>query len=432
MDEIIKWIDLDSLIKRKDGSIDWRKSVGMDIAFTYHTISGNVRLVEHIKNKKSMRIFIDGYTGDDGYIISCKSLRTCQLGEALSSHISIHKLRTPRPTPRPERTIINSAPHIVQYLANIGDAYKYSSMSNQKIAVKCPICGFEDKYLICNLSRRGFSCPNCSDGKSYPNKFMFNILRQLGVEFLHEVTKHNMGFEWVRDYRYDFYFEINNNKYFIEMDGGYHNRQNCIINDKIKDELSLQNSIHMIRIDCDYTHTHQRFEFIKSNILKSEVANILDLSCVDWEGADSNAMHSLVADVARLWEEGFCITDIEKVLPVERHTVRAYLKIAGEHNMCSYNKETARQRRIESVKSRSSRFQGKPVCMYLHNELIGVFPSALELERKSVDLYGVFLGGSPIVAVCRGRKEYYKGYTFKQITKEQFEEYKLAQTVPVY
>ena len=432
MDEIIKWIDLDSLIKRKNGSIDWRKSVGMDVAFTYHTIAGSVRLVEHIKNKKSMRIFIDGYTGDDGYIISCKSLRTCQLGEALSSHISIHKLRTPHPTQKPERTIINSAPHIVQYLVDVNDAYKYSYMSSARITAKCLICGFENKYAIYDLTRRGFTCPNCSDGKSYPNKFMFNILRQLGIEFLYEVTKHNNGFEWVKDYRYDFYFELNNNKYFIEMDGGYHNRQNCIINDQIKDELSLQNGVHMIRINCNYIYTHKRFEYIKENILNSEIAKLFDLSCVDWEYANLNAMHSLVADVARLWEDGLCVADIEKSLPIERHTVREYLKIAGEHNMCSYNKETARERRIESVKSRSGQSRSKPVCMYLHNELIGVFPSAQELSRKSIDVCGVFLNQSPIVAVCSGRKEDYKGYIFKQITKEQYTEYKLAQTAPVY
>jgi hypothetical protein len=188
----------------------------------------------------------------------------------------------------------------------------------------------------------------------------------------------------------------------------------------------------MIRIDCDYVHTHKRFSYIKENILNSEISNIFDLSCVDWEDANLNAMHSLVADVARLWEDGFCVADIEKVLPIERHTIREYLKIAGEHNMCSYNKETAIQRRIESVKSRSSQSCSKPVCIYSHNELIGVFPSAQELSRKSVDVCGVFLNQSPIIAVCRGRKKEYKGYTFKQITKEQYQQYKLEQAIQVY
>ena len=56
-------------------------------------------------------------------------------------------------------------------------------------------------------------CPICSDGKSYPEKFIASYLRQIGEPFITEYSA-----KWSNDRRYDFY--LPNMNMFIEVDGG--------------------------------------------------------------------------------------------------------------------------------------------------------------------------------------------------------------------
>ena len=100
-------------------------------------------------------------------------------------------------------------------MVNKEDAYKYTKCSNKKVYVKCPDCGSikKDKVRINDLYRYGFSCKKCGDNISYPNKFMYNILDQLNIDFIPEYSP-----EWLGRKRFDFY--IPSLSLIIEMDGG--------------------------------------------------------------------------------------------------------------------------------------------------------------------------------------------------------------------
>ena len=69
----------------------------------------------------------------------------------------------------------------------------------------CPTCGniVEKLPSIVFNEKDVFVCPACSDGFSYPEKFLLNMFQQLGVEFIYQLTKSH--FKWCGDYRYDFY-----------------------------------------------------------------------------------------------------------------------------------------------------------------------------------------------------------------------------------
>ena len=95
--------------------------------------------------------------------------------------------------------ISTTAPWMVKFFSNKNDAYKYTCGSNKKIKTKCPDCGNEKYMIINNLFKKGFSCNKCSDGFSYPNKFMFNVLEQLNEEFVSECSP-----IWVEGKFYDF------------------------------------------------------------------------------------------------------------------------------------------------------------------------------------------------------------------------------------
>lgn len=333
---VIKHIDLSSLPKLKNGKINWVKSIGYSIPFTYGDINGNIILIKYIKEKRTFEVFIDGYTKYQYDTASIDTIKQCQFGRLL------HK------------KIIDTNPELIKYFVNKNDALKYSVQSNVRVETECPFCGYIKNQTIVNLYKFGFSCPQCSDGISYPNKLMFNILTQLGIDFKNEITKQTKGFEWVENYRYDFYFENKLEKYFIEMDGHFHknntlyNYEKTINADQAKDKLAKEHNVHIIRINCCYDKTYDRFDFIRNEIFNSKLYELLDLYNVNWDIANQAALTSNIYLASQYWNNGDTIKQITEKLRVSRYTVRSYLKIAADINMCDYNEITSKQRKIKS------------------------------------------------------------------------------------
>ena len=59
-------------------------------------------------------------------------------------------------------------------------------MSKKKIEVTCPICGYKKLISPHNLFCQGFSCSKCSDGISYPEKFIMSLLNQLNISYVYD------------------------------------------------------------------------------------------------------------------------------------------------------------------------------------------------------------------------------------------------------
>ena len=95
--------------------------------------------------------------------------------------------------------------------------------SKKKVWIKCQECGNEKLIAFNNFINRGISCSKCGDGISFPNKICFNMLQQLNIDFISEYNP-----DWIKPKRYDFYFELNNEKYILEMDGGFHTQDNTL------------------------------------------------------------------------------------------------------------------------------------------------------------------------------------------------------------
>lgn len=94
-------------------------------------------------------------------------------------------------------------PDLSKLLADPNDGYKYMQNSHQKLDWQCPSCGELIKNkAISDINRRGISCPNCSDGISYPEKFMYHLLKQLEVGF-----EYQKRFKWSDNKRFDFFIE---------------------------------------------------------------------------------------------------------------------------------------------------------------------------------------------------------------------------------
>ena len=241
------------------------------------------------------------------------------------------------------QTINITHPHLIKHFVNKEDAYKYSYGHNNKILIKCPDCGHEKKMVIRNLLKAGFGCPRCSDGISYPEKLMLNVLEQLGLIFKTQLSK--TTYKWCGKYKYDFYINIGGIDCIIETHGIQHYRENrrkgmllneVKENDKLKEKLAKDNGIeNYIVLDCRYSE----LELIKRSIMHSKLPNLLDFkeNDMDWLKCHKHACSSFVKKSCDLWNDGIRNTlDIANILKIGRSTVIRYLNQGAKAGWCNY------------------------------------------------------------------------------------------------
>ena len=105
-------------------------------------------------------------------------------------------------------TIGDKRPDLLVYFQNKEDAYKYTTGSHSHLNLTCPTCGTPKETTPHILCRQGFFCDKCSDGVSYPEKFMMSFLEQAKIDFQYQLSKKH--FEWCDKYKYDFYIKNKN------------------------------------------------------------------------------------------------------------------------------------------------------------------------------------------------------------------------------
>ena len=236
--------------------------------------------------------------------------------------------------------IATTNPEIVKYFKYKEDAYKYTKGSAKRTIFKCPDCGYEKEVVINNIYKYGsFLCPKCSDGISYPNKFSRAMLDQLPVSnVIYEYSP-----EWAKPYRYDNYFEYNGEKYILEMDGGFHYikcyKSNLPLEetrriDSLKTQLAIDNNVNIIRIDCFYSNC----DYITKSVLSSELAQVFDLSKIDWGLCNNKATKSIVKMVCDLYNDNpeIRVKEIADKLHLRESTISEYLYKGNELGFCKY------------------------------------------------------------------------------------------------
>lgn len=232
-------------------------------------------------------------------------------------------------------------PEIAKLLLNEEDGYVLSKESHKKADFRCPECHtiIKDKYVR-TVGRYGLRCPNCSDGISYPEKFVSCLLNYLDVEYIGDRTT-----PWSNGKRYDFYIE--DMSLIIETHGIQHysrekvfsrdNARNESANDAYKRDLAFDNGVkHYVELDC----RNSDFNYIKESILNSDLSTLFDLNDVDWNQVGANALKSKVLDVCELYNSGVKSTiKISEMLKLDITTVRDYLGRCADVGLCDYSKD---------------------------------------------------------------------------------------------
>lgn len=293
-------------------------------------------------------------------------------------------------------------PQIAELLKNPQDGHKYTHGTSKRLEFVCPHCGTSRLLKLNSVVHYGFSCPKCSDGVSLPNKYSRALLDQLVSDnYICEYRP-----DWAKPYFYDNYFEYNNHKYILEMDGAYHYLDKDISQqslaerqhiDKIKDELARLNDVCMIRINCSVPYPN----FIKEQILQSQLAQIFDLSAVNWELCDAKSHKNLVKEACDIYMlKSYTLTQIGRQLHISKDTLLRYLKTGARLGRCDYNPD-------------KHKTYNKPVVVLDdENNIIHGFGGLRECVRQMKKIYNIDLYRHHIVTACQTHR-LYKGFKFR-------------------
>jgi very-short-patch-repair endonuclease len=335
------------------------------------------------------------------------------------------------------------APWLIPYFQSGYDEAKrynkwgHGNINNPKgyIYPICPDCGRvkSKKINISNIYKNKSIGCSCGDGISKPNKMMFNVLEQLNVVFETEYSPKWCKYLFKDKYRqgsYDFYFELNKKKYIIEMDGGFHTKDNnrnrqtkeeSLYIDDEKDRLALEHGIKVIRIDCDYGGSTDGVEYIKQNILKDKKINkLFDLSKINWIKVNDFTISNLAKITCQHKKNNPNLTtgNLMKIMKLGRTAILTYLK-QGNGIWCNYYpKEEMRK-----SANKSNYKKRKSIIVLKNGIIVNIFESGTELIEKFKILYGIKLSFGEISKVCSGVRNHHKGYTFKYIEDLTSEEY---------
>lgn len=237
--------------------------------------------------------------------------------------------------------IATTHPHYLKIIKDINYAKSNSVHSHNKTLFVCPDCGNSFTSTMSNVHYQGLSCPSCSDGFSYPNKVMYNILKQCNIDFIREFSCN-----WTNGRRYDFC--IPSAKVLIEMDGGLgHGRKSfkdgntseeSLAIDRFKDSVAKENGYSVIRIDCLYSDIN----YIKQNVLSSTLPKFVCLEHIDWDTIDIQSRRSYILKIADLVNDGSSLDDITVELKIHKKTVEKYYTLAVKYGLCdnAITKET--------------------------------------------------------------------------------------------
>lgn len=256
--------------------------------------------------------------------------------------------------------------------------------------------------------------PQNMDHISYPNKFVRNLLNQLGIEYIPEKT-----FSWSNKKRYDIYL-INQN-IIIENHGNQH-YEDCEYfsttlketqeNDVYKERLAYNNGINSyIVIDC----RRSSLSYIKKSIMNSILPQILKFqdSDIDWNKCHYEAINnSELRKICSYYVEENNITVLANVMHHDRKYIRNCLEIGAELGYCDY---------IRGKNGTSDIGESKTKPIFCQEDNI-YFRDKFECEKYYEKIIPKFKWRS-LVASINNKREY-KSKHFNYITRIEFNKQK--------
>lgn len=296
--------------------------------------------------------------------------------------------------------VVTKNPQYIDYFEDVDIAKTILYGSSKMVRVKCPHCGHRRTMSAQSISSCKSICDYCSDCLSYPNKFLRAFLKQLPVKN----RKYEYSQEWSNSRQYDGYFEYQNQKYIVEMDGGFHNKDNGMsgqtaeesrLIDELKDKMAIENNHIIIRIDCNKS----KLNYIRENILNSMFYDLFDLSCIDWNKCHEFAISNIAKEVCEysVNHPQCSSSEIAEVFSISSWTVRKYLHQGNQIGISDF------------------KFRRKVVVakLDLNKDIVIDIYESIKAASNSINPNKHY--SSSIKSCCEGERHYSMGYRWKYI-----------------
>lgn len=281
----------------------------------------------------------------------------------------------------------------------------YSPHSQRFVNAHCPDCGFSKKIRCASLTKGYFGC-SCSDGQSYPNKFVYEVLRQLKIAFIPEYSP-----EWAGSKRYDIY--IPSIDCIIENHGLQHyhgwgwdeeSLEKQQSNDLAKYELAKLNKISNYEVlDC----SESTLDKIKTAIINSNLPGLLNFteSCIDWDACAKAATKNLIKELSSLYDqEDKPVEELVEMFGLKKRSIQNYLRKGSELGWCKYIEGIAERRR--AARDLATAASIKPVYQYsLTGEFIKEWPAGATSAQRELNI-----NKSNISQCCNGKTKTAGGF----------------------
>lgn len=255
-----------------------------------------------------------------------------------------------------ENCFATKHPELMKFLKNKEDGYNYTYGSGSRVICICLDCGTEKETSFATLHDNGFSCQVCGDSVSFPNKFIRYMILDESIQKQLKIFKFEFVMNWDIKCRLDVYFEKDNKKYAIEMQGNQHktlkwgNKERPKIKelDEYKRTKLIEDGIIEIEIDAEESN----FDYIYNNIIKSKLNDVLDLSKVDWKSILEKCYDNLIKEACDLYNNNpyFSTEDVAQKMFVNKVTIIRFLKKGMKLGWCDYKTQEHIRRSIKASK----------------------------------------------------------------------------------
>lgn len=317
--------------------------------------------------------------------------------------------------------ISTTDPDLFDMLIDKEFGYSHCKTSQEKTNWMCPTCHNikynKSPYLVL---KQGLSCNYCSDGFSYGEKFIFNLLSELEINFVYQLSSKDMS--WCGKYKYDFYIpsldciiEVMGLQHYKDCTWSTYNEVHK--NDLTKQGLALNNNIcHYVKLDFRIS----TLEYAKQSILRSDLDDILCLYKynIPWKKIHKTSLSPILNIIVDKYNnETKDINELSNILGFSNNTIVRYLNNANKLGLCDYDAELKRIKTLQANHSMNSERGSKPIVCIEDGK---VFKNAKLIQAISDEIYGKHLDSRNISTVCHERQKTTKGLTFKFISRSEF------------
>ena len=317
-----------------------------NVGDTFETRNGTMTVVDRLRIQRGDMVFRKHYT------LECGKGHRYNVKE---EYLKAGRLKTCKKCNHPP--IIEADPEFAAWFVDQRLPREKSCSSHDKADFYCPLCGriVPGKSISNIYKRRWVPCPYCSNGVSYPERYLMALLEQMKVPFVHQYTVKYARHGQNGHYKYDFYdgerglvVEVHGQQHFesgtFERMGGQSLEQIRQI-DLEKERYAVEVlGLSYVFLDCRKSDP----DWIRRQVL--EKLSFYPLEGVDWKKVRQDANRSIILELIELSKQGFTQKQMGQIVHLCASVVSQKLSNAVKYGL--YDGLTPRKLQAQENKRR--------------------------------------------------------------------------------